>query len=154
MDHTNVSLVLDNQAIYELCQKWIDIRRPSYDNLNHLSAKVISSMTSSLRFKSELNKFNSLTDFQKNLVPFPRLHFMITSMAPIRGRSYIESYRDDVQSLTEICFAAQNFFTKIIDFDPEDDKYMGISLNYHGDIKKKEAYSSWQWIKTNKSNIY
>ena len=30
LDHTDVSLMLDNEAIYGLCQKNLNIRRPSY----------------------------------------------------------------------------------------------------------------------------
>jgi tubulin alpha len=81
LDHTEVSLLLDNEAIYELCQKNLSLKRPSYDNLNRLISKVISSMTASLRFEGEMNV--DLNEFQTNLVPFPRLHFMTTSMAPV-----------------------------------------------------------------------
>merc|ERR1712165_651344 len=45
LDHTEVSLVLDNEAMYEICQKRLDLARPSYANLNRLITKTISSMT-------------------------------------------------------------------------------------------------------------
>merc|ERR1712187_516296 len=51
---------------------------------------------------------------------------------------------------TEQCFAAQNFFTKISDFDVEEDKYMAISVNYRGTAKSKEANATVQWLKQNK----
>ena len=51
-------------------QNWLDIRRPSYDNLNRLITKLGSSMTASLRFEGELNV--DLNQFQTNLVPFTR----------------------------------------------------------------------------------
>merc|ERR1719295_596112 len=35
-DHTEISVVLDNEAIYEICQKQLDIDRPSYETLNRL----------------------------------------------------------------------------------------------------------------------
>merc|ERR1712045_831919 len=89
LDHTEISVVLDNEAIYEICQKWLDIRLPSYDNLNRLVTKTISSMTASLRFTGELNV--DLNEFQTNLVPFPRLHFMITSMAPVTTKKKKET---------------------------------------------------------------
>merc|ERR1711951_201904 len=55
LDHTEVSVVLDNEAIYAICQKQLDTDRPSYLELNQVIAKVISSMTASLRFDGELN---------------------------------------------------------------------------------------------------
>jgi tubulin alpha len=81
LDHTEVSVLLDNEMIYEICRTKLDIKKPSYENLNRLIAKVASSMTASLRFEGELNV--DLNEFQTNLVPFPRLHFMTTSLAPI-----------------------------------------------------------------------
>merc|ERR1719216_116712 len=38
-------------------------------------------MTASLRFDGELNV--DMNEFQTNLVPFPRLHFMTSSIAPV-----------------------------------------------------------------------
>merc|ERR1719317_825018 len=55
LDHTEVSMVLDNEAIYAICQKQLDVDRPSYADLNMLIAKVVSSMTAALRFDGELN---------------------------------------------------------------------------------------------------
>ena len=50
----------------------------SYDVLNRVIAKTISSMTAALRYDGELNV--DMNEFQTNLVPFPRLHFMTTSV--------------------------------------------------------------------------
>jgi tubulin alpha len=147
LDHTEVSVLLDNEAIYGICQKNLNLTHPSYENLNRLIAKVISSMTASLRFEGELNV--DLNEFQTNLVPFPRLHFMTTGMAPIVSKEKQESMKADVQSITDICFQPQSWLVKISDFDPKEDKYMAISLNYRGSVKSKEANATVQWLKTN-----
>jgi tubulin alpha len=148
LDHTEISVLLDNEGIYEICQKWLDIKRPSYDNLNRIICKVVSSMTASLRFEGELNV--DLNEFQTNLVPFPRLHFMTTSLAPVTTPKKMETAKIDLQAITESCFSPANFLVKIADFDPEEDKYMAISLNYRGDAKSKDANATAQWCKANK----
>merc|ERR1719203_492515 len=148
LDHTEISVLLDNEAMYEICQKHLDVKRPSYDSLNRLIAKAVSSMTASLRFKGELNM--DLQEFQTNLVPFPRLHFMITSMAPVTTEKKKESMPNDTRSITELCFSPQSFFTKLPDFDAEEDKYMAISVNYRGKVSAKETSSVVQWLR--KSN--
>merc|ERR1711997_133338 len=148
LDHTEISVLLDNEAMYEICQKQLDIKRPSYDVLNRLIAKAVSSMTASLRFEGELNV--DLNEFQTNLVPFPRLHFMITAMAPVITKKKKETTNNEIQGITEECFSARNFFTKIADFDAEEDKYMAISVNYRGNVKAKKANATVQWLKTNK----
>eukprot|EP01083_Nonionella_stella_P086050 238803_1 len=148
LDHTEISVLLDNEALYDICQRKLDIKAPRYDNINRLIAKVASSMTASLRFEGELNV--DLNEFQTNLVPFPRLHFMITSMAPMLTPQKAETARTDVQGVVEQVFASENFFVKINDFDKEEDKYMALSLAFRGDVRAKDAEATVQWLKTNK----
>jgi len=146
LDHTDVSLVLDNEALYDICQKKLDIKKPSYENLNRVVAKVTSSMTAALRFDGELNV--DMNEFQTNLVPFPRLHFMTTSLAPVISNAKNEHEAHDCRRITDDCLQASSFLVKYSDFDVVEDKYMAISLNYRGEIKSKVANSTVQWVKT------
>ena len=81
LEHTDCTFCLDNKALYDVCRRNLDIERPTYTNLNRLIAQVISSLTASLRFDGALNV--EVTEFQTNLVPYPRIHFMLTSYAPV-----------------------------------------------------------------------
>merc|ERR1719277_2068231 len=147
LDHTEVSVMLDNEAIHGICQKQLDIARPSYEQLNCIIAKVISSMTASLRFDGELNV--DLGEFQTNLVPFPRLHFMTTALAPVISKKKAQHEAQTIREITDHVFQLQNMLVKYADFDPVEDKYMAISVNYRGEIKSKEANSTVQWLKQN-----
>jgi len=147
LDHTEVSVLLDNEAIYSICQKQLDIKRPSYLELNQIIAKVVSSMTASLRFDGELNV--DLGEFQTNLVPFPRLHFMTTALAPVVSAEKASHEAQTIREITDHVFQPQNMLVKYADFDPVEDKYMAISVNYRGEIKSKEANATVQWLKQN-----
>jgi len=147
LDHTEVSVLLDNEALYSICQKQLDIDRPSYADLNMIIAKVISSMTASLRFDGELNV--DLGEFQTNLVPFPRLHFMTTALAPVVTKKKSDHEAQTIREITDHVFQPQNMLVKYADFDPVEDKYMAISVNYRGQIKSKEANATVQWLKQN-----
>merc|ERR1712050_576334 len=147
LDHTEVSILLDNEAIYAICQKQLDIKRPSYKELNMIIAKVISSMTASLRFDGELNV--DLGEFKTNLVPFPRLHFMTTALAPVISKKKASHEAQTVREITDHCVQPQNMLVKYAEFDPVEDKYMAISVNYRGDIKSKESNATVQWLKQN-----
>jgi len=147
LDHTEVSLVLDNEACYGICQKNLNIKKPSYANLNRLIAKVVSSMTSALRFDGELNV--DMNEFQTNLVPFPRLHFMTTSYAPIISKTKASHETFSPKEMTVEALMPKNFMVKFQDFDVTEDKYMAISLNYRGLVKSKEANTVVQEIKKN-----
>jgi len=151
-DHTEVSVILDNEALYEICQKNLDIAHPSYDNINRLIAKAVSSVTASLRFGGELN--SDLRDLQTNMVPFPRLHFMITAMAPVAPPQKSDTINLQVQHLTDACFSRHSFLTKIADFDAEEDKYMAASLMYRGEVRAKEASDAVQWLKSNRKAAF
>merc|ERR1719312_1427550 len=69
--------MVDNEAIYDICRRNLDIERPTYTNLNRLIGQIVSSITASLRFDVDL------TEFQTNLVPCPRMHFPLVTYAPV-----------------------------------------------------------------------
>lgn len=49
--------------------------------MNSLIAHLLSHITCSMRFEGALNV--DLNEITMNLVPFPDLHFLISSMAPL-----------------------------------------------------------------------
>ena len=49
--------------------------------------------------------------------------------------------------MTEEALDSKSFLIKYVDFDPVEDKYMAISLNYRGKIKSKEANETVQKVK-------
>merc|ERR1711994_589432 len=102
--------------------------------------------TASLRFDGELNV--DMSEFQTNLVPFPRLHFMTTSLAPVISKKKADKEAHDTKRITDDVLQSKSFLVKYPDFDVVEDKYMAISLNYRGDVKSKEANSTVLWIKT------
>ena len=81
MEHCDVSFIVDNEAIYDICRKNLGNQRPTYTSLNRVCAQIISSITASLRFDGALNV--DLNEFQTNLVPYPRIHYPIATYQPI-----------------------------------------------------------------------
>jgi len=120
--------MLDNEAIYDICRRNLDIERPTYTNLNRLISQVISSLTASLRFDGALNV--DVTEFQTNLVPYPRIHFMLSSYSPI------------------ISAEKANMMAKC---DPRHGKYMACSMMYRGDVVPKDVNAAIATIKTKRT---
>ncbi|NWV87077.1 TBA1C protein, partial [Machaerirhynchus nigripectus] len=81
LEHSDCAFMVDNEAIYDICRRNLDIERPTYTNLNRLISQIVSSITASLRFDGALNV--DLTEFQTNLVPYPRIHFPLATYAPV-----------------------------------------------------------------------
>ncbi|VDN44582.1 unnamed protein product [Dibothriocephalus latus] len=66
LEHADCCSIFDNEAVYDVCRRNLDIERPTYTNLNRLVAQVVSSITASLRFDGSLNV--DLIEFQTNLM--------------------------------------------------------------------------------------
>lgn len=72
LEHSDCAFMVDNEALYDVCRRNLDIERPTYTNLNRLLAQVVSSITASLRFDGAMNV--DFTEFQTNLVSMSRDH--------------------------------------------------------------------------------
>jgi tubulin alpha len=147
LEHTDVAVMLDNEAIYDICRRSLGILRPTYSNLNRLIAQVVSSLTASLRFDGALNV--DINEFQTNLVPYPRIHFMLSSYAPIVSAEQAYHEEMSVAEITSSVFEPNASFAKC---DPRTGRYIAVSLNYRGeDIYPKDVNAAVASIKTKKS---
>ena len=88
LEFVDVVFLVDNQAIYDICKKNLQVDFPTYTNLNRLIAQIISSITASLRFEGALNV--DLNEFQTNLVPYPRIHFPLATYNPVMSADKVD----------------------------------------------------------------
>jgi len=146
LEHTDICVVLDNEAIYDICRRSLSIERPNYTNLNRLIAQVISSLTASLRFDGALNV--DMTEFQTNLVPYPRIHFMLSSYAPVLSLDRVQHESMNVAEITTNAFEPLNMMAKC---DPRHGKYMACCLMYRGDVAPKDVSAAIAMIKTKRT---
>jgi len=147
LEFTDVSFMFDNEAIYDICRNNLKIKKPTYANLNQLIAQVISSLTASLRFNGTLNV--DITEFQTNLVPYPRIHFMLCSYAPILSKEGVFQETSSVKQITSQAFEPDNMMCKV---DPRKGKYMTTCLMYRGDINPYEVNLALNDVK-GKANV-
>jgi len=146
LEHTDCTFCLDNEALYDVCRTNLNVERPTYTNLNRLIAQVISSLTASLRFEGTLNV--DVNEFQTNLVPYPRIHFMLTSYAPLISAEKALHEKLSVAEITSSVFEPQNMMTKC---DPRHGKYMACLLMYRGDVVPKDVNAAVAAIKTKRT---
>ena len=155
-----------SEAIYDICRRNLDIERPTYTNLNRLIAQIVSSITASLRFDGALNV--DLTEFQTNLVPYPRIHFPLATYAPIiSGRLphrlligiYLSFYflflaekaYHEQLTVAEITNAVFEPANQMVKCDPRHGKYMACCLLYRGDVVPKDVNAAIATIKTKRT---
>jgi len=146
MEHSDVAFMVDNEAMYDICRRNLDIERPTYTNLNRLVAQGISSITASLRFDGALSV--DMTEFQTNLVPYPRIHFPLCSFAPVIAAEKAYHEQLSVSEITASVFEPANMMVKC---DPRHGKYMACVLMYRGDVVPKDVNAAIATIKVKRT---
>jgi len=146
MEHGAVTFLMDNEAVFNICRKQLDVPLASYRELNQMISQVVSSVTASLRFEGALNV--DLNEFQTNLVPYPRIHFPLVTYAPIQPVSKAGHERNSVLEITGACFEPTN---QMIVCDPREGQYMAVCLLYRGDVVPKDINNAIANMKTKRT---
>lgn len=92
MKHSDCTMPIDNEALINIIRNSEMVNKKegkeekagkegAYDKMNNIIANLLSNLTCSMRFEGVLNvDFNEIT---MNLVPYPDLHFLLSSMSPL-----------------------------------------------------------------------
>ncbi|KAF0696750.1 Aste57867_12509 [Aphanomyces stellatus] len=82
-DHADCVLPIENEALFEMVEKMQGKKedKSAFDAMNSIVARTLTHLTSSMRFDGSLNV--DLNEITTNLVPFPKLHYLLSSLAPL-----------------------------------------------------------------------
>jgi len=108
VENVNMTMLFDNEALYSLVQRKLEIERPTYGEINHHIATAMSGITCPFRFRGLLN--SNYRKMAVNLVPYPRLHFLTVSEAPLSAR-HSPSPVLTVPAIVESLFDPCNYMT-------------------------------------------
>merc|ERR1711977_559253 len=107
MGNADECMLLDNEALYDICFRTLKLTTPTYGDLNHLVSAAMSGVTTCLRFPGQLNA--DLRKLAVNLIPFPRLHFFMVGFSPLTSR---DSQQYKILTINDI--VGQEKYRKII----------------------------------------
>ncbi|KAI0775033.1 beta-tubulin 2 [Trametes elegans] len=134
VENSDMTMCIDNEALYELTQRSLKVNQPSFDDLNTVVAQVMCGVSTSLRFPGQLN--GDLRKLAMNLVPFPRLHFLIPSYAPLYDPKSRAFTRWNVRDLTSAMFDRHNL---LVACDPRFGRYLTAATIFRGKVASQEA---------------
>ncbi|KAJ9117452.1 hypothetical protein QFC22_004302 [Naganishia vaughanmartiniae] len=133
VENTDITVCLDNEALYDINQNILKIKQPEYEHLNALIAKVMSGFTTTLRFPGVLN--SDLRKLAVNMVPFPRLHFFAVGYAPLTSTQNRAYNQVNVHELTQSLFDKRSWLAAV---DPAMGKYLTASIAYRGKLGTRD----------------
>jgi tubulin beta len=134
VENADEVMVIDNEALYDICFRTLKLSNPSYGDLNHLVSVAMSGTTCCLRFPGQLN--SDLRKLAVNLIPFPRLHFFMIGVAPLTSRGSQQYQSLTVPELTQQMFDAKNMMCAS---DPRNGRYLTAAAMFRGKIPTKQV---------------
>ncbi|KAF7317160.1 Tubulin beta chain [Mycena chlorophos] len=149
LDNSDLTFCIDNEALYGIATRSLKVSTPTFDTLNGLIAKVMCGVSTSLRFPGQLN--GDLRKLGMNLIPFPRLHFLMPSYAPFVSGEAAKYQGTSVPELVQALFDRKNL---LVDVDPRYGRYLTAATIFRGNIASREAEVSVQELQQRNSGSF
>ncbi|TFK35600.1 beta-tubulin 2 tubb2 [Crucibulum laeve] len=149
VDNGDLTICIDNEALYDICTETLKIKVPSFENLNGLVSRVMCGVSTSLRFPGQLN--GDLRKLAMNLIPFPRLHFLMPSYAPFFDAKASNWEKNSIPELTKALFNRKN---SLVACDPRFGRYLTAATIFRGKISSREVEVSVRDLQQKNSNHF
>jgi tubulin beta len=149
VENADEVMVIDNEALYDICFRTLKLPTPSYGDLNHLVSMAMSGTTCCLRFPGQLN--SDLRKLAVNLIPFPRLHFFMIGIAPLTSRGSLQYQALTVPELTQQMFDAKNMMCAS---DPRNGRYLTAAAMFRGRIPTKQIDEQMLHIQSKQAGYF
>ncbi|KAF9223303.1 beta-tubulin [Gyrodon lividus] len=149
IDNCDLTICIDNEALYDIAVRTLKIKTPNFDDLNQLISKVMCGVSTSLRFPGQLN--GDLRKLGMNLIPFPRLHFLMPSFAPFYDPKARAFQKMSVPELTSSLFDRRNL---LVACDPRFGRYLTAACIFRGKVSSNEAETSVAQLQRKNSNLF
>lgn len=113
-----------------------------FDSMNNIVANMLLNLTSSSRFEGSLNV--DLNEITMNLVPYPRLHYLVSSLSPL----YIsEKVNLQVRGIEQMFSDAFKRDQQLLQCDPKSNLYLACGLMVRGACQVSDIRKNIEKIK-------
>ena len=137
IEYNNLCFMLFNELLFNICEKFLNIEYPTFDDINLIIAYLVSNITSTIRFNNQY--YTNLYKIINNLTSYPRQHFILSSLAPLisKDKEYLENY--SIDRITNLAF--QNDY-QMSNYYKKFNKCHSIYLIYRGDVARNDINNS------------
>eukprot|EP00357_Protocruzia_adherens_P006593 CAMPEP_0114993620 /NCGR_PEP_ID=MMETSP0216-20121206/12637_1 /TAXON_ID=223996 /ORGANISM="Protocruzia adherens, Strain Boccale" /LENGTH=481 /DNA_ID=CAMNT_0002357295 /DNA_START=138 /DNA_END=1583 /DNA_ORIENTATION=+ len=105
-------------------------KQKAFDKMNNIVAHLLNNLTSSMRFEGSLNV--DLNEITMNLVPYPKLHFLVSSLSPLYS---IADVKMQPRRLDQIFSDAVSKDFQLLKADPRSSTYLACGLMLRGNVQ-------------------
>eukprot|EP00752_Nemacystus_decipiens_P017507 g15694.t1 len=152
-EHAHCVLPVDNASLSSIVESWDSGRHPraggadtasGFDSMNSLVARLLTDLTASMRFAGDLNV--DLNEITTNLVPFPRLHYLLSSVSPMPTKDSMKateggatrraatSFDARPRRVTQMFSAAFSTSNMLMRANPRGSKFLACGLLVRGEV--------------------
>lgn len=101
-----------------------------FDAMNNIVANLLLNLTSSARFEGSLNM--DLNEISMNLVPFPQLHYLVSSLTPLYTLADVNIPPRRLDQMFSDAFSKDH---QLIRADPKHSLYLACALMVRGNVQ-------------------
>ncbi|KAE8602667.1 hypothetical protein XENTR_v10014076 [Xenopus tropicalis] len=101
-----------------------------FDAMNNIVANLLLNLTSSARFEGSLNM--DLNEISMNLVPFPQLHYLTSSLTPLYTLADVNVPTRRLDQMFSDAFSKDH---QLIRADPKHSLYLACALMVRGNVQ-------------------
>ncbi|RNA01755.1 tubulin epsilon chain, partial [Brachionus plicatilis] len=101
-----------------------------FDSINNIVANMLLNLTSSSRFEGSLNV--DLNEIAMNLVPFPRMHYLLSSLSPLYISEKVNLQVRGIEQMFSDAFKREN---QLLQCDPKSSLYLACALMLRGRVQ-------------------
>ncbi|XP_071100417.1 tubulin epsilon chain-like isoform X1 [Haliotis cracherodii] len=120
-----------------------------FDGMNNLVANLLLNMTSSARFEGSLNV--DLNEITMNLVPFPKLHYLVSSQSPLYAMSDVSLPPRRLDQMFSDAFSRDH---QLLRADPKHSLYLACALMVRGNAEISDIRRNIDRLKPNLKFIH
>ncbi|XP_030051531.1 tubulin epsilon chain [Microcaecilia unicolor] len=166
-EHADCVLPIENQALVEIVNKIhhmtnsgntrVGVKQNSvvssskgcvkqaekpFDTMNNIVATLLLHLTSSSRFEGSLNM--DLNEISMNLVPFPRLHYLTSSLTPLYSLADVSVPSQRLDQMFSDAFSKDY---QLIQADPKHSLYLACALLVRGNVQVSDLRRNIERLK-------